>query len=290
MGCIPDWSHEAVLVAEPVSASRARDFVCLHLVEHNLLHRPASQSSSGRHRSCARWRKPVGADGRVSARCTARRQPRYASHRGCRAVRGVPGRGLRRVGATRCRRGLRAGLRHRAGSLDGPGPGRHVRARPDLRIGRLRWSTTATSTPATTTSRTDTCWATSPTGAPFWNWSPHLGRSPSETPSSTRCRSTADAAMSGSRATGAVRRTGSSVRRTAIPAPTTSAPGTSGSSGTSTSPCASWPISCGTTGTLPRFVTGTPTATCAPHPARTMRETRPGEHGDRAHPGDPALT
>ena len=35
---IPDWSHEAVLVAEPVSAARARDFVCLHLVEHNLLY------------------------------------------------------------------------------------------------------------------------------------------------------------------------------------------------------------------------------------------------------------
>lgn len=36
MGRIPDWSHQTVLVAEPVSASRARDFVCLHLVEHNL--------------------------------------------------------------------------------------------------------------------------------------------------------------------------------------------------------------------------------------------------------------
>jgi anti-sigma regulatory factor (Ser/Thr protein kinase) len=34
----PDWSQEAVLVAEPVSASRARDFVVLHLVEHDLLY------------------------------------------------------------------------------------------------------------------------------------------------------------------------------------------------------------------------------------------------------------
>ena len=38
MDRIPDWSHEAVLMAEPVSASRARDFVCLHLVEHDLLY------------------------------------------------------------------------------------------------------------------------------------------------------------------------------------------------------------------------------------------------------------
>ena len=38
MDRVPDWSHEAVLVAEPVSASRARDFVCLHLVEHHLLY------------------------------------------------------------------------------------------------------------------------------------------------------------------------------------------------------------------------------------------------------------
>jgi len=37
MGRIPDWSHETVLVAEPVSASRARDFICLHLIEHDQL-------------------------------------------------------------------------------------------------------------------------------------------------------------------------------------------------------------------------------------------------------------
>jgi anti-sigma regulatory factor (Ser/Thr protein kinase) len=36
MDQIPDWSHETDLMAEPVSASRARGFVCLHLVEHNL--------------------------------------------------------------------------------------------------------------------------------------------------------------------------------------------------------------------------------------------------------------
>lgn len=36
MDRIPDWSHEAVLVAEPVSASSVRDFIRLHLVEHDL--------------------------------------------------------------------------------------------------------------------------------------------------------------------------------------------------------------------------------------------------------------
>jgi anti-sigma regulatory factor (Ser/Thr protein kinase) len=34
---IPDWSHETVLAAEPVSASKARDFACMHLGEHDLL-------------------------------------------------------------------------------------------------------------------------------------------------------------------------------------------------------------------------------------------------------------
>lgn len=38
MDRIPDWSHEAVLIAEPVSASKARDFVVQHLVDHNLLY------------------------------------------------------------------------------------------------------------------------------------------------------------------------------------------------------------------------------------------------------------
>ena len=33
-----DWSHEAVLAAEAASASRARDFVCLHLIEHEMLY------------------------------------------------------------------------------------------------------------------------------------------------------------------------------------------------------------------------------------------------------------
>jgi hypothetical protein len=32
------WSHATQLPAEPESASRARDFVCLHLVEHRLLY------------------------------------------------------------------------------------------------------------------------------------------------------------------------------------------------------------------------------------------------------------
>jgi anti-sigma regulatory factor (Ser/Thr protein kinase) len=38
MNSTTDWSHRTVLPAEPVSTSRTRDFVCLHLVEHNLRH------------------------------------------------------------------------------------------------------------------------------------------------------------------------------------------------------------------------------------------------------------
>ena len=38
MASIADWSHETVLAAEPVSAALARDFVCLHLVAHHLVH------------------------------------------------------------------------------------------------------------------------------------------------------------------------------------------------------------------------------------------------------------
>lgn len=33
-----DWSHEAILAAEPQSAAMARDFVCLHLLAHHLSH------------------------------------------------------------------------------------------------------------------------------------------------------------------------------------------------------------------------------------------------------------
>jgi hypothetical protein len=33
-----DWSHETVLAAEAASAARARDFVCLYLIEHELLY------------------------------------------------------------------------------------------------------------------------------------------------------------------------------------------------------------------------------------------------------------
>jgi hypothetical protein len=33
-----EWAHETVLAAETASASRARDFVCLHLIEHELLY------------------------------------------------------------------------------------------------------------------------------------------------------------------------------------------------------------------------------------------------------------
>ena len=32
----PGWSHETTLVAEPVSAPRARAFVCRHLIDHGL--------------------------------------------------------------------------------------------------------------------------------------------------------------------------------------------------------------------------------------------------------------
>jgi anti-sigma regulatory factor (Ser/Thr protein kinase) len=35
---IADWSHETVLAAKPKSAALARDFVCLHLVAHDLAH------------------------------------------------------------------------------------------------------------------------------------------------------------------------------------------------------------------------------------------------------------
>jgi anti-sigma regulatory factor (Ser/Thr protein kinase) len=35
---IPGWSYEAVLAVEPVSASKARDFICEHLVAHDLLY------------------------------------------------------------------------------------------------------------------------------------------------------------------------------------------------------------------------------------------------------------
>src|SRR5512144_118320 len=38
MGRIPDWSHQTVLKGEPTIASKARDFVCLHLVAHSLLY------------------------------------------------------------------------------------------------------------------------------------------------------------------------------------------------------------------------------------------------------------
>lgn len=36
MNRIPGWSHEIVLAAEPVSASKARDFIRQHLVAHDL--------------------------------------------------------------------------------------------------------------------------------------------------------------------------------------------------------------------------------------------------------------
>lgn len=35
---MPGWSHETVLAAEPVCAHTARDFVCEHLVAHDLLY------------------------------------------------------------------------------------------------------------------------------------------------------------------------------------------------------------------------------------------------------------
>jgi two-component sensor histidine kinase len=34
----PDWSHQMILVAEPISAFVARDFVGMHLVAHDLAH------------------------------------------------------------------------------------------------------------------------------------------------------------------------------------------------------------------------------------------------------------
>lgn len=34
----PDWSHQTVLAAEPMSAALARDFVRVHLIAHRLSH------------------------------------------------------------------------------------------------------------------------------------------------------------------------------------------------------------------------------------------------------------
>jgi hypothetical protein len=38
MALTETWSHETVLAPEPSSAFQARDFVCLHLVEHEMLY------------------------------------------------------------------------------------------------------------------------------------------------------------------------------------------------------------------------------------------------------------
>lgn len=38
MDSIPSWSYELYLTAEPASAARAREFVCVHLLEHGLRH------------------------------------------------------------------------------------------------------------------------------------------------------------------------------------------------------------------------------------------------------------
>jgi hypothetical protein len=38
MVLVRHWSYQTVLAAESPSASRARDFVCLHLTAHGLLH------------------------------------------------------------------------------------------------------------------------------------------------------------------------------------------------------------------------------------------------------------
>lgn len=38
MNQMSDWTYETLLAAEPASASRARDFICEHLVAHGLLY------------------------------------------------------------------------------------------------------------------------------------------------------------------------------------------------------------------------------------------------------------
>ena len=38
MVAVLDWSYETVLAAEPVSAGKAREFVCLYLAAHDLPH------------------------------------------------------------------------------------------------------------------------------------------------------------------------------------------------------------------------------------------------------------
>ena len=35
---IAGWSHETILAGEPISAAHAREFVCVHLVAHHLVH------------------------------------------------------------------------------------------------------------------------------------------------------------------------------------------------------------------------------------------------------------
>ena len=80
------------------------------------------------------------------------------------AVRPLPDRRVRGVGPPRHRHGVRADVRHRAGELVRRAR-RDVRARRDLRAASSRWSTTATCTPAITSSSRTTCSATSATDA-----------------------------------------------------------------------------------------------------------------------------
>ena len=175
----------------------------------------------------------------VVARPAALRAGGHRGHRPLgerRAVRALPDRRLRGVGAPRHRRGLRADVRRRARQLVRRAAGA-VRALGDLRARARRSSTRATSTRATTSSSPTTCSGTSPTTTcSTWSRRPPSGNS--ARPSATRCRRSAASATCASPATAAARRTASSRRRTASRGSTTSATATRTSSTTSTSRCA----------------------------------------------------
>ena len=140
--------------------------------------------------------------------------------------------------ATRRRGRIRPGVRHRARALDGDGPGRHVRARPHLRVGAgpraqrrrlLLRPLRRGRLPAGQPRR-------GPHPAPARDVTAADGVRQREARHAARLLLAA--ATSGSRATAAAPRTGSSPHPTASPACTTCAPATSSSSGTSTSRCA----------------------------------------------------
>ena len=113
----------------------------------------------------------------------ADRQPGDRAHGRRRAVRPLPDRHLRGVGAPRRGPGVRAALRRHAGGLLRPPPAVHPRARPAATA--RRWSTTAISTPAITSSSRSTSSATS-TRRTCSSWWPRPSSASSARTSATR--------------------------------------------------------------------------------------------------------